>query len=76
MVENATTATGKATLASLSAKTDLYLSDVLLLCTECQRPIKARINTQQWIRVEWIGPNGECQVCYQEKRNEPRDGKS
>lgn len=35
-----------------------YLTDVLLLCTECGEPIKARINTQQWIRVEWIGGRG------------------
>lgn len=48
----------------------IYLSDVLLLCTECQQPIKARINTQQWIRVEWIGPSGECQACYNKRNNE------
>lgn len=54
--------------ANLSAKTDLYLTDVTILCTECQRPIKARINTQQWIRVEWIGPSGECQACYNNKK--------
>jgi hypothetical protein len=42
---------------------DPRLVDVLLLCAECRQPIKARINTQQWIRVEWIGPSGECQAC-------------
>jgi hypothetical protein len=42
----------------------LYLTDVLLLCVECRQPIKARINTQQWIRVEWISPYGTCQVCW------------
>lgn len=47
-----------------------YLTDVELLCVDCQRPIKARINTQQWIRVEWIGPAGECQACYQAKREQ------
>lgn len=46
---------------------DTYLTDVLVLCTDCQQPIKARINTQQWIRVEWIGPEGECLGCYQLK---------
>lgn len=47
---------------------ETMLIDVLLLCTECQQPIKARINTQQWIRVEWIGPAGECQGCYNQKK--------
>lgn len=45
-------------------ETNALLVDVLLLCVECQQPIKARINTNQWIRVEWIGPSGECQSCY------------
>lgn len=49
---------------------ETMLIDVLLLCTECQQPIKARINTTQWIRVEWIGPSGECQRCYQAKREQ------
>lgn len=48
--------------------TETMLIDVLLLCTECQQPIKARINTPQWLRVEWIGPSGECQGCYATKR--------
>lgn len=47
---------------------EVHLTDILLLCTECGEPIKARINTQQWIRVEWIGPEGECLKCYQEKK--------
>lgn len=47
---------------------ETMLIDVLLLCTECQQPIKARINMPQWIRVEWIGPSGECQRCYNEKK--------
>jgi hypothetical protein len=46
------------------------LVDVLLLCTECQQPIKGRINTNQWIRVEFIGPEGECQACYRRKKQE------
>lgn len=50
-----------------------YLSDVLLLCVECQQPIKARINTQQWIRVEWIGPSGECQSCHTKQREQQRE---
>jgi hypothetical protein len=45
-----------------------YISDVLLLCVECHGPIKARINTSSWIRVEWIGPQGECQGCYNQKK--------
>lgn len=55
-----------------STPDEVMLIDVLLLCAECQQPIKARINTSQWIHVEWIGPSGECQACYQvkkEKRN-------
>lgn len=47
---------------------DTYLVDVLLLCAECGESIKGRINTQQWIRVEFIGPEGECLKCYQEKK--------
>lgn len=49
---------------------DIYLTDVLVLCVDCQQPIKARINTQQWIKVEWIGPEGECLGCYQRKKRE------
>ncbi len=47
---------------------EVFLADVLLLCTECGEPIKGRVNTAQWIRVEWIGPEGECQGCYNEKK--------
>jgi hypothetical protein len=54
---------------------ETYLTDVLLLCVECQQPIKARINTQQWIRVEWISPEGTCQVCWN-KAKEERGGQS
>lgn len=50
------------------AATEMYLTDVLLLCTECGGSTKARINTPQWIRVEFIGPEGECLKCYQEKK--------
>lgn len=42
------------------------LIDVLLLCTRCRQSIKARINTPNWLRVEWVGPEGECLKCYQE----------
>lgn len=52
---------------------EVMLIDVLLLCTECQQPIKARINTTQWIRVEWIGPSGECRECYQAKREQGKE---
>lgn len=47
---------------------DPRLIDVLLLCVECCQPIKARINTSQWIRCEWIGPKGECQACYNRQK--------
>lgn len=49
-----------------------YLTDVELLCVECQRPIKGRINTEQWVRVEFIGPNGECRECCQAKPEQGR----
>lgn len=52
-----------------AASGPVYLTDVLLLCAECRQPIKARINTQQWIRVEWIGPSGECLSCYQRAKS-------
>lgn len=51
--------------------TETMLVDVLLLCAECQQPIKARINTPQWLRVDWIGPSGECQTCYAAKKEKP-----
>lgn len=51
-----------------------YLTDVELLCTECRQPIKARINTQQWIRVERISPDGECKSCYDKTRELERSG--
>ena len=41
-----------------------YITNVLLLCAECKQPIKARINTASWIRVEWISPDGTCQSCW------------
>jgi hypothetical protein len=53
---------------------DPRLVGVLLLCVECRQPIKARINTQQWIRVEWIGPSGECQACYSGQKELERLG--
>lgn len=52
---------------------ETYLTDVLLLCAECHQPIKARINTQQWIKCEWIGPSGECQACYNRKKESPNE---
>lgn len=60
-------------LSRMASSPVAYLTDITLLCTECKRPIKARINTQQWIRVEWIGPNGECQSCYQAKREQGKE---
>jgi hypothetical protein len=56
--------------------TDMYLVDVLLLCVECHQPIKARINTSQWIRVEWIGPSGECQACNHQAKERKSNGLS
>jgi len=47
---------------------DVYLTDILLLCVTCKQPIKARINTPQWIRVEWISSEGECQGCAQVRK--------
>lgn len=46
----------------------VYLSDVLLLCSKCGQAIKARITTPQWIKVEWISPDGECQTCNQSRK--------
>jgi len=54
---------------------DLYIVSVLLLCVTCQQPIKAWINSPQWIRVEWISPAGECQGCHGQ-RKEQGDGRS
>lgn len=51
-------------------ETNALLVDVLLLYVECHQAIKARINTNQWIRVEWIGPSGECQSCYNNRKKE------
>lgn len=63
------------TMTMTTEKTAAYLTDVLLLCTICREPIRARINTQQWIRVEWIGPSGECLSCYQKaKDSNGKDG--
>ena len=61
---------------TMAAPDDLYLADVLLLCVDCRQPIKARINTQQWIRVEWIGPSGECQVCWNRAKERKCDESS
>lgn len=47
---------------------ELLLVNVLLLCTNCRQPIKARINTPNWLQVEWIGAEGECLQCYQEAK--------
>lgn len=54
---------------------DLYVVSVLLLCTECQQPIKATITTTQWIKCEWIGTEGECQACSQARKREKEGGK-
>lgn len=54
-------------------QTDALLVDVLLLCSHCKQPIKARINTPNWLRVEWIGPSGECLTCHQATRQETKE---
>lgn len=43
---------------------DIWLSDIYLLCVTCREPIRARISTANWIRVEWISGDGECQRCH------------
>lgn len=53
---------------------DTYIVSVLLLCAECKQPIKATVNSPQWIRCEWIGPEGECQGCNQKKKREREVG--
>lgn len=62
------------TTATTTTTTPIYLTDIELLCTECRQPIKARINTCNWLRVEWIGPSGECLSCYQRVRRGERNG--
>lgn len=52
---------------------EMYPVDILLLCVTCQQPIRARINTSQWLRVEWISPSGECKSCY-DRMKEASDG--
>lgn len=61
---------------NMSLDDDLYLSDILLLCVECQRPIKARINTPQWVRVEWIAPDGSCQSCWNQRKATDEESRS
>lgn len=73
--QNAVVKAFEAVKAHVRAKTapDALLVDVLLLCTNCQQPIKARINTPNWLRVEWIGPEGECLRCFQEMKDANRN---
>ena len=52
----------------------VYLTDVLLLCVTCRQPIKARINTPQWVRVEWIAPDGSCQSCWNDRKEHKGHG--
>lgn len=54
--------------ASTATAAPIYLTDVELLCSECHQSIRARINTCNWLRVEWIGPSGECLSCYQKAK--------
>jgi hypothetical protein len=49
---------------------DLYIVSVHLLCVTCKEPIRATITTAQWIKCEWIGPNGECQGCWNRVKEE------
>lgn len=51
----------------------VYIASVHLLCAECRQPIKATITTAQWLKVEWISPDGTCQACWQLKKQETKD---
>lgn len=42
---------------------ELVIADVYLLCVTCYQPIRAQVRTTQWIKVEWISGEGECQAC-------------
>ena len=53
---------------------DTYITPVHLLCVTCREPIRATITTAQWIKVEWISNEGECQGCWN-KRKEAERGK-
>lgn len=57
-------------MSDLAVQQDVYLTSVDLLCAQCKAPIQGRITSPQWIRVEYIGPNGECRSCS--KRNKQK----
>lgn len=58
---------------SATLRSDTYITPVLLLCAECKQPIRVTITTAQWIKCEWISPDGTCQACYQQKKQEVKD---
>lgn len=47
-----------------------YITSVDLLCVTCQQPIKATITTAQWLKVDFISPDGECRSCSKANSNE------
>ena len=52
----------------------LYLTPILLLCADCQRPIPATVTTERWIKVgDWIGPGGECRDCYRQRKEQANE---
>lgn len=55
-----------------SSEVQLHLVNVLLLCSQCKQPIRARITTCNWIRAEWIGSEGECARCHQKAKSEQK----
>ena len=57
----------------MTANNDTYIVPAHVLCSGCQQPIKAWINSPQWIRVEWVSPEGECQACARERKEAERD---
>lgn len=56
------------TMSIASNSDNKYIIPVEVLCVTCKQPIKAWINSPQWLRVEWISPEGNCQRCYNEAK--------
>lgn len=54
-------------------RADTYIASVHLLCAACKQPIRATITTAQWIKCEWISPDGSCQSCWNLKKQEVKD---
>lgn len=47
---------------------DKYIVPIEVLCVTCKQPIKGWVNSPQWLRVEWISPQGECRACDQQAK--------